>query len=206
MKICGLTRPEDAAAAVSAGADLVGFVFVPGTPRAVTAGGAAWISEIDGAETAGVFRDAPLEEVLRIRELLRLDWVQLHGGEPDEWLERLGPKVIRAVRIDAEPDWERLRRIAGSCLPLIDPGGGSGRTFDWTFLSERPVGLRLGLAGGLSPANVAAAVRTVRPALVDVSSGVEARPGVKDHGRVRAFVRKAREAERGTMIGHGRED
>jgi len=194
VKICGITRPADAEAAVAAGADLVGFVFVPGTPRYVDPAAAGWVREVRGAGTVGVFRDAPLEAILEMRERLRLDWVQLHGNEPDGWLERLGPDVLRAVRVDGPPDWERLARLAGRALPLLDPGAGSGRTFDWSLLDGRPEGLRLGLAGGLTPENVADAIRRVRPALVDVSSGVEAAPGIKDPDRIHAFVAAARGA------------
>lgn len=193
VKICGLTRAEDAAAAVAAGAHLLGFVFAPNTPRAVDPGRAPWISDLPVA-TVGVFRDATLDEVLRVRELLALDWVQLHGAEPDAWLTRLGGRVLRRVAV-AEPfDWGRLGQLAGHCLPLVDPGGGDGRAFDWRLLAGAPPGVRFGLAGGLTPGNVAEAVRRARPQLVDVSSGVESAPGIKDHDALRRFVTAARAA------------
>ena len=97
IKICGLTRQEDAETAIAAGADLVGFVFVPGTPRAVTPWGIAWARSLQRVATVGVFRDARLEEVFAARDLLCLDWVQLHGHEPDSFLDRLGPNVLRRV-------------------------------------------------------------------------------------------------------------
>jgi len=195
IKICGVARPEDAAMAVEAGADLVGFVLVPGTSRAVDPDRAGWIRALGGAGRVGVFRDAPLDEIRRVRDRLRLDRVQLHGDEPDEWLELLAPGVIRRVPVPGSVDWERVRALAGAgVLPLLDPGAGDGRAFDRRLLEEGPGDLRYGLAGGLTPGSVGAAVRAGRPALVDVSSGVESAPGVKDPAKVRAFVAAARNA------------
>jgi len=196
IKICGLTNLEDAEAAVAAGADFVGFVFRPGTPRAVDPAAAGWIHEITGAEKVGVFLDSPLDEVERVRDLLGLDWVQLHGDEPDAYLEVLGEKVIRRVPVGSEIDWNRVTDLAGRCLPLFDPGAGDGVAWTWDVLGGSPPGIRFGLAGGLTPENVADAVRTVRPYLVDVSSGVEAAPGIKDHSKIRDFISAARGAAR----------
>ena len=190
IKICGIARPEDAEAAVEAGAHLTGFVFVPGRPRALVPDTARWIREVPVA-TVGVFRDATLDEVRRVRDLLRLDWVQLHGREPDDWIHILGARVIRRVGVSTPFRWDPLVELARRCLPLIDPGAGDGRAFDWGRLGGRPPGARFGLAGGLTPDTVAEAIRTVRPDVVDVSSGVEASPGVKDHGKVRGFVQAA---------------
>ena len=197
VKICGVTCREDAEAAVAAGADLVGLVFVPGTRRAVRPEDVEWVRELPGVETVGVFRDQPLELVLELRRELGLDRVQLHGEEPDGWLEPLGPRVLRRVPVGGGVDWERVRRLGERSLPLIDPGAGDGVTADWELLAGAPAGVRFGLAGGLDPENVARAVRTVRPALVDVSSGVERAPGRKDPARMAAFVRAARGAAAG---------
>lgn len=194
VKICGLTRREDAESALDAGADLLGFVFRAGTPRALDPAAAGWIRDLEGAQRVGVFLDAPLAEVVRVRELLDLDWVQLHGSEPDVFLEALGERVIRRVPVEGAVDWERVGRLARRCLPLFDPGAGDGVSWRWQGLADRPPGIRFGLAGGLTPDNVAEAVRTVRPALVDVSSGVEAAPGIKDHAKVRDFIAAARRA------------
>jgi phosphoribosylanthranilate isomerase len=194
VKICGITRPEDAAAAIAAGADLVGFVFRSGTPRALEPKRAHWVREVTGVATVGVFMDAPLDEVLEVRARLDLDWVQLHGDEPDSFLEALGSNVIRRVRTDRVVDWELMRWLGCRCLPLFDPGAGAGAAWDWEALRVRPYGIRFGLAGGLTPENVAQAVRVVRPAMVDVSSGVEASPGVKDHAKIRDFIAAARGA------------
>jgi phosphoribosylanthranilate isomerase len=194
IKICGITRPEDANAAITAGADLLGFVFRSGTPRALDPAASGWIRDVGGVEKVGVFLDAPLEEVMRVRDLLALEWVQLHGDEPDSFLEALGDRVIRRIPVASEIDWNRVRDLTERCLPLFDPGAGAGVAWSWEVLGESPPGTRFGLAGGLTPDNVAGAVQTVRPYLVDVSSGVEASPGIKDHSKVREFIAAAREA------------
>jgi phosphoribosylanthranilate isomerase len=194
IKICGITRPEDAEAAVAAGADLLGFVFRSGTPRALDAAVAGWVRDVNGVEKVGVFLDAPLAEVVRIRDLLALDWVQLHGDEPDSYLEALGDRVIRRVPVGSKIDWNRVTDLAGRCLPLFDPGAGDGVAWTWDVLGESPPGIHFGLAGGLTPENVAGAVRTVQPYLVDVSSGVEAAPGIKDHSKIRDFIAAALDA------------
>lgn len=192
VKICGLTSPGDAAAAVSAGADLVGFVFVRGTRRALDPAAAGWVRGVAGAERVGVFRGTPLAEILRVRQLLALDWVQLHGDEPDEWLDELGPRVIRRVPVAGADSWTRVARLAVRCLPLLDPGAGDGVAPDWMALGEPPAGLAFGVAGGLTPATVADVVRFLAPALVDVASGVESAPGRKDPGLMRVFVAAAK--------------
>ena len=194
IKICGITRPDDAELAVAAGTDFLGFVFRPGTPRMLVPEKADWIRDIRGAESVGVFLDAPLSEVLQIRKQLGLDWVQLHGDEPDSFLEVLGRQVIRRVAVGSQIDWNRVAHLGGMCLPLFDPGAGDGLTWAWECLADPPEGLRFGLAGGLTPENVADAVRVTRPYLVDVSSGVEAAPGIKDHDKVRRFIANSRSA------------
>ena len=188
IKICGIMKPEDSEAAIGAGADLVGFIFVPGTPRALDPAAAGWIREITGVEKVGVFLDSPLDEVEHVRDLLGLDWIQLHGDEPDSFLDVLGEKVIRRVKVETEVDWDRVAHLSKRCLPLFDPGAGDGKAWAWKTLAERPAGIHFGLAGGLTPDSVADAVRTVRPHLVDVSSGVEAEPGIKDHAKIRDFI------------------
>lgn len=193
IKICGITNPGDANASIAAGADLLGFVFRSGTPRALDPAASGWIRDVTGVQKVGVFLDSPLEEVVRIRDLLALDWVQLHGEEPDAYLETLGERVIRRVRVGPEIDWDRVTYLAGRCLPLFDPGAGDGLAWAWEVLQKSPPEIHFGLAGGLTPGNVADAVRTVRPYLIDVSSGVEVTPGVKDHAKIRDFIAAARE-------------
>ncbi len=199
VKICGLTRPEDAGAAIEAGADLVGFVFVPGTPRALDPAQARWIRGLRGAAKAGVFRDQPLELIVAIRRELGLDWIQLHGSEPGWYLDRLGPHVLRRVPLAGTVDWRRVGELAGRCLPLLDPGAGDGIAFDRALLTDRPAGLRFGVAGGLRPETVGEVIRQIQPALVDVSSGVERAPGLKDPARIKAFVEAVRAAGSGAI-------
>lgn len=194
VKICGITKPADAEAAAAAGADLLGFVFRSGTPRALDPTESGWVRDVGGVGRVGVFLDSPLDEVLRVRDLLALDWVQLHGSEPDSYLEVLGERVIRRVPVGSAVDWDRVTGLSERCMPLFDPGAGDGVAWAWEVLSESPPGTRFGLAGGLTPENVAAAVRSIKPYLVDVSSGVEASPGIKDHSKIRAFIDAARHA------------
>jgi phosphoribosylanthranilate isomerase len=194
VKICGLTRPGDAEAAMEAGADMLGFVFAPGTKRFVDPSMAVWIRDLTGVETVGVFRDSELDSVIAIRDLLGLDRVQLHGEEPDSWLDALGPETLRRVEPRGADPWQRAAMLSGRCLPLFDPGAGDGVPYDWKGLRQRPTGLWVGIAGGLTPETVAEAVTLVRPAMVDVSTGVEVSPGIKDPARVAAFVAAARSA------------
>lgn len=199
IKICGITRRRDAEAAIGGGADLLGFVFRAGTPRALDPASAGWIRELNGAERVGVFLDAPLAEIVRVRDALGLDWVQLHGDEPDSFLDPLGERVIRRLRADGSIDWNDVMQLSRRCLPLFDPGAGDGTAWRWHVLADRPSGIRLGLAGGLTPDSVAEAVRVVRPALVDVSSGVESSPGVKDHAKIIEFISNARRSQRSNV-------
>lgn len=194
IKICGLTRPGDAEAAIEAGADMLGFVFVPETPRFVDPSRAIWIRDLVGVEKVGVFRDQELDSVIAIRDLLGLDRVQLHGEEPESWLDDLGPDTLRRVQPRGKDPWQRAAMLSGRCLPLFDPGAGDGEPYDWSMLRQRPTGLWVGIAGGLDPENVTDAIHAVKPALVDVSTGVEAAPGIKDPKLVEAFIAAARAA------------
>ena len=146
-----------------------------------------------GIETVGVFRDSNLDSILEIRAELKLDWIQLHGSEPDRWLDELGRNVIRRVTVPPTGvDRQRVELLTRKgVLPLVDPGAGEGAPCDWEALAMRLRGLKFGLAGGLTPDNVSRAVRVSRPALVDVASGVEKTAGVKDHAKIRRFVRQA---------------
>jgi phosphoribosylanthranilate isomerase len=207
VKICGITSPEDARVAVEAGADALGFVFWQMSPRKVDPVRAAAIArELPPfVLRVGVFVDAARDEMARIADAVGLDLLQLHGDEPPEALAALPRRAIKAVRVGKGfASDEALRYVGHAAGLLVDtrlPGetqlpGGTGVPFDWTLvkgLAERlPF---LVLAGGLGPANVAEAVRAVRPHAVDVSSGVETLPGRKDSAKVRAFVQAARAAE-----------
>ncbi len=203
VKICGITSPEDAALAVDAGADAIGFVFWARSPRKVSPGRAAAIArEVpDAVLRVGVFVDASADEMKHVAEGVGLDILQLHGEEPPEALVRLPRPVLKAVRVGrAFSADEALRYVATAAGILVDtrlPGqrGGTGVAFDWSLvkgLADRVPFLML--AGGLAASNVAEAVRAVRPHAVDVSSGVESVPGRKDEEKVRAFVAAARSA------------
>jgi len=203
VKICGITSAEDAAAAVDAGADALGFVFVPGTPRYVAPDAAA---EILAAmpplvATVGVFVDRPLEEVLGIVSALGLHAVQLHGQEPAAYSRRMPVPVIRALRVRDAESLRPLETYPAHAF-LLDayvegrPGGtGTPIPLDLALQAKgrRPVIL----SGGLRPDTVAPAIRLVRPYGVDVSSGVEATPGRKDHRKVREFIVNVRQADLG---------
>ena len=201
VKICGITNSEDARVAVEAGADAIGFIFVPGTPRYIEAAVAREIAgEMGGTvKKVGVFVDEPAEAVNRLAREVPLDLVQLHGAEAPESAQLVEAPVIKVVRVRGAIDVERLRAYKASAY-LLDTyvegaHGGTGKTFDWDLaLPIVRAGLPVLLSGGLTPDNVAEAVRRVRPWGVDVSSGVEAGPGRKDHDKVRAFIANAQGA------------
>lgn len=198
IKICGITRPEDAVAAEAAGADAIGLIFAPGSRRRVDAARAREVSAAVGPllVRVGVFVDAGEGAILDAVETARLDAVQLHGGEPDALAARLRRRVrvVRAVsfRPGLAPSAFDGRPFDGVLLDGLRPG--RGEAFDWGAAAAWRAHPRLLLAGGLRPDNVAEAIRTLRPYAVDVASGVEATPGVKDPDALEAFVRAVRSA------------
>jgi phosphoribosylanthranilate isomerase len=201
VKVCGVTTPEDALVAAEAGADAIGLVFWPESPRCVGVERARRISEALPAPIVrvGVFVDAPAADLERIADEAGLDLLQLHGHEPPEALPPLHRRAWKAVRVGSDfvaADALRYEgRAAGILLDTrVDSApGGTGRAFDWALAREVRKGASfLVLAGGLRPDNVAAAIAAVRPDGVDVSSGVESAPGRKDPVRVRAFIEAAR--------------
>jgi phosphoribosylanthranilate isomerase len=202
VKICGLTCEGDARLAVDAGADYLGFVFFPRSRRCLATAACEWIRGLGGARKVGVFRDQPIDFILRIREAAGLDLVQLHGEETPETCAALGGResVVKAIAPSASIDWAGVAAVAEVARVLFDTaspsGGGTGRRFDWSRLDGRPATLGFWLAGGLDPECVGAAVRTLHPAGVDVASGVEAAVGRKDPAKIRAFLAAVREAER----------
>lgn len=203
VKICGITCAEDALAAVEAGANALGFVFVPGTPRCVRPEVAASIlRELPPfVSTVGVFVDQPLEEVLAIITAVKLHVAQLHGQEPEAFSRRLPVPVIKALRVRDEGSLKPISSYPAHAF-LLDADvagqpGGTGRLLPWD-VAVRATGLApIILSGGLRPENVGEAVRRVRPFAVDVSSGVERSPGRKDHRKVREFIANVRQADLG---------
>jgi phosphoribosylanthranilate isomerase len=199
VKICGLTRLEDALAAARLGADALGFNFWPRSKRYVPpeAAGAIVRSLPAGVATFGVFVDPTREEVLAALAASGVGVVQLHGDEPPALCTSLPAPVVKAIRVESSASLASLASYEVRAFLLDAPSagyGGSGRTFDWSLAAEVARELPVLLAGGLAPENVAEAVRTVRPLAVDVASGVESAPGVKDLGRLQAFIRAAKEA------------
>jgi phosphoribosylanthranilate isomerase len=193
VKICGITRQEDAALAVELGADAIGFVLWPGSPRAINSERARAIAEqIPKPVTkVGVFVDPLPSDVAWLVESLGLDTVQLHGHEAIEAYEWIGASLVKAVRLDTDQDIERAADLPQFVTPLVDASsprfGGTGQVADWRRAARLAARRPIMLAGGLVAANVAEAVRAVRPWAVDVSSGVERYPGVKDSDRMVRF-------------------
>jgi phosphoribosylanthranilate isomerase len=196
VKICGITRREDAEAAVACGADALGFVFWPRSPRCVDAARARDIvkSLPSTVTTVGVFVNQPADEVNRIANETGLGLVQLHGDEDGDYVRSIERPVIKALPFSAEAwtgrialaDWLFNVRIL---LDVHDPvrRGGTGHTIDWARAGEYAKEFDIILAGGLTPENVSEAISQVRPYGIDVSSGVEASPGIKDHARLKAL-------------------
>jgi phosphoribosylanthranilate isomerase len=203
VKLCGITSPEDALMAVDAGADAIGLVFWPESPRRVDVETARRIAEVlpAGIVRVGVFVDAPRDLLARTAEEAGLDLLQLHGQEQPNDLDGLPRRAWKAVRVGpdfAPEDALRYSRKAAGILLDTRAGerpGGTGQSFDWSLAAVvREKAPFLVLAGGLGPDNVREAIRLVRPHGVDVSTGVEHAPGRKDAGKVRAFVAAARSA------------
>jgi phosphoribosylanthranilate isomerase len=203
IKICGITNLDDALAAADAGADALGFVFHQASPRCVSpAVAAAIIARLPPfVAKVGVFVDAAEDTVRRLIAECGLDTVQLHGAELPGFGRGLPAKLIKAFRVQGLESLVELPRHDTSAwlLDSFVPGqpGGTGAKFKWDLAVEaKKLGRPIILAGGLTPGNIASAVRQVRPFGVDVSSGVEAGPGRKDLRKVQQFIEAARQADR----------
>ncbi|PWB31529.1 phosphoribosylanthranilate isomerase [Pseudomonas sp. SDI] len=200
-KICGITRIEDALAAVEAGADAIGFVFYAKSPRAVTAEQArAIIAALPPfVTTVGLFVDASRCELNEILEVVPLDLLQFHGDETPADCEGYHRPWIKALRVrpgdDLQASCTLYRNASGILLDTYVAGvpGGTGEAFDWALVPPT-LSKPIILAGGLSAANVAQAIAVVRPYAVDVSGGVEAAKGIKDPLKIEAFMRAVRQA------------
>jgi phosphoribosylanthranilate isomerase len=203
IKICGITRPADALAAEAAGCDAIGFVFWEDSPRFVTAEQAADIARCLSPTTAtvGVFVSPTVEHVAKMVGRARLRAAQLYGALPEghwNWLTE-GFHLIRAISAGNLPPalGGPTENVFDYLFDTIydDRPGGTGRTFDWSLLRESASFPRVWLAGGLNASNVGDAIRAIHPFAVDVSTGVEDRPGIKSAEKIEAFVRAVRAAD-----------
>ncbi len=202
IKICGIKTLPDALAAIEAGADMLGFNFYPKSPRFIEVRDCAEITAVlraehPGVRRVGVFVNAPVAEIRAILRACSLDLAQLHGDETPEMLGQLAPDAFKAFR--GIPVNAGIYSRGTSPAFLVDSlvkgaYGGTGVTAAWSLAARLSKQFPLLLAGGLNPDNVAEAVRQVRPWGVDVASGVESSPGVKDTGRMAAFVQAVRSA------------
>ena len=190
VKICGITRLEDAEAAVAAGASAIGFIFWPKSPRFVDPHRARTIAAAlpPFVTPVGVFVNQPIEYVNGVASLVRLGAVQLHGDETPGFAAAVSHPVIKALSLDADDPqvWPAQVRLLLDVYDT-DARGGTGRTIDWTAAADLAARREIVLAGGLTPGNVADALARVRPFGIDVSSGVERAPGIKDHQRLKAL-------------------
>jgi phosphoribosylanthranilate isomerase len=194
VKVCGITRQEDAWLAVDCGADALGFVFWPGSPRYVDPAKAAAIAHALPAfvTRVGVFVNQALDDMRRVARAAGLGAIQLHGDEPAEMWAQVPGSCIKAVGVGETFDVASMARWPASVVPLLDvldlvKHGGTGRAVDWGVAAAAARVRPIVLAGGLRPENVEDAIQRVHPYAVDVSSGVEREPGIKDAVRLRAF-------------------
>ncbi len=202
IKCCGMTRVGDALLAARLGADAIGLVFTARSRRQVTL---AQAREIVAAlppfvATVALFMDDEAALVQQVLDAVRPTWLQFHGSESDAWCAQFGHPFLKAIAMgEGATALSRLQAYPHAAGLLLDghaagEAGGSGRTFDWSLLPDS-LAQPLILAGGLHAGNVGEAVRTARPWAVDVASGVESAPGIKDPARLEAFIRAVREAD-----------
>lgn len=202
IKICGLTREEDALFCAEKGTDFVGFIFVPSTPRFIEPERAATIAaklreREKRPRIVGVFRDASAEYMHEIGALVGLDMVQMHGNETDDDIKSVGLSAIKTYRVgDTLPDTTAHPSAQWLLFDTFEErrSGGTGRRFDWSLLAMYPRTKPFFLAGGLGPDNIAAAISLVRPDGVDIGSAVETSPGVKDHDKLKHLFDRVRRA------------
>lgn len=201
VKICGFTRVEDAVAAANLGADAIGLVFYPQSPRYVDVEQAVAIAKSLPAfvSVVALFVDAEPAWIREVLSKVNIDCLQFHGDETAEMCRLYAKPYIKAIRMRPEIDWVAIERsyhdAAGLLLDAYHPGikGGTGSGFDWDMIPKTS-DLPIILAGGLSPDNAAQAVKRVRPYALDVSTGVEAGKGIKDVRKMAEFIRKTNQA------------
>jgi phosphoribosylanthranilate isomerase len=201
VKICGITRLQDALAAMDCGADALGFIFAPASRRFISPETAREITRRipPFVTTIGVFVDSHEEEVRRIVECSGVGAAQFHGSETPAFLRKFSFPVYKAFRVAANFDNGILRDYPGAAF-LLDASaegehGRTGQTFDWSVAARSAKYGNIILAGGLTPENVARAIGQARPYAVDVSSGVETSPGIKDPGKIASFMKAVRSVD-----------
>ena len=198
IKVCGMTSLKDTLVAVDAGADAVGFIFYKKSPRSVNI---KTVREIVDelppfVDAIGVFVNETAEQINKIADRCKLDRIQLHGDESPAFCKKIKRRVIKAIRVK---DIQSLNKLSdfpvnGFLLDTFskDQRGGTGKVFDWNLVHPAKKYGSVFLAGGLTPGNVRQAIQRVKPYGVDVCSGVESQPGIKDHGKVKAFIKNAK--------------
>lgn len=203
VKICGLTSLEDARFVSGALAHYVGFIFYENSPRYITpAKAGAIINWVEGPECVGVFVDQPLDDVNMISRQTGIDYVQLHGNENPSYCELVDKPIIKVIHIKEDTDADVLSERIDPYLDVVDyllfdtkvegKWGGTGQVFDWSLLDDIANQVPYFLSGGLNPGNIQQACREVHPYAVDVASGLESEPGVKDFDKVEAFMEEMR--------------
>jgi len=202
VKICGITRAVDAQAVVDAGSDAIGLVFYGPSPRAVTLEMAQKIVESVPAfvTVVALFVNPSVKEVRQVLEGVRIDLLQFHGDEESDFCSQFQRPYIKAIRVrqatDVVASSLRFPDALAFLLDSYKPGvpGGTGETFDWSLIPDSPKPLIL--AGGLKPENVASAIEQVQPYAVDISGGVEAAKGIKDHSKINEFMKEVNRVDR----------
>ncbi len=204
VKICGITTLEDARFVAGALADYLGFIFYPDSPRYIDpAKAGAIINWIEGPEKVGVFVNQPLDDVNSIARQTGIDLVQLHGNESPDYCSLVDKPIIKVFHIDHTTTADDLKKNITPYLGLVDyllfdtktdgKWGGTGQTFNWNILREITRDLPIFLSGGLNAENVMDAVNTVKPDAVDLSSGLEESPGLKDFDKIEKFFEQMRD-------------
>jgi phosphoribosylanthranilate isomerase len=200
VKICGITRRQDADFAAESGADAIGLVFYPPSPRAISVAQAQTITKglAPFVTTVALFVDPDAAEVSRCLDALAIDIIQFHGDESPDFCAQFAKPYIKAIRMKPDTNLAALANQYQSATALLldsyQPGvpGGTGTTFDWSLISQ--INKPIILAGGLQAENVGAAIQQVRPFAVDVSGGVESEKGIKSHDKISAFMREVANA------------
>ncbi|HBQ60324.1 MAG TPA: phosphoribosylanthranilate isomerase [Balneolaceae bacterium] len=206
IKICGITNLEDARFAAGALVDYLGFIFYEPSPRYIEPGEAgAIINWIEGPEKVGVFVNQPIDDVNSIARQTGLDYVQLHGDESPEYCELVDKPIIKVIHIEEESVDYLLKHQIQQYADVADYllfdtkidglWGGTGKSFDWSMITDLDVDIPFFLSGGLKAENIKEAIETVQPYAVDVSSSLEHKPGLKDFGKIETFMDEIRALE-----------